>query len=295
MPRRRYTEQQFRTAVADPDTTTMADLCRALGLVPRGANYETVRAFARHHGISLNGLRMLTRDAVGDADFARALTTSQSYPELCRKLGMSSHTGTHRRIDARARGLGLPVPDEWSRPGARTSTPPDRLLAEEQLRPAVLASWSMTGVARELGHKPTPAVLARVRHSVRLHRIDTTHFGSPGRRLGHEARALFAKLDVDTRLNSHKLGRQLVELGLKSRACQRCGRSRWQDVPIPLELDHVNGLRSDNRFRNLRLLCPNCHALTPTYRGRNIGRTDRPEPPSSTGDHEPDVHQCRLW
>jgi hypothetical protein len=46
----------------------------------------------------------------------------------------------------------------------------------------------------------------------------------------------------------------------------------WEGGPIPLELDHVDGDRRNNDPSNLRLLCPNCHALTPTYRGRNIGR-----------------------
>ncbi len=44
---------------------------------------------------------------------------------------------------------------------------------------------------------------------------------------------------------------------------------------MPLELDHINGDRDDNRLGNLRVICPNCHAQTPTYRGRNIGATQR--------------------
>ena len=53
--------------------------------------------------------------------------------------------------------------------------------------------------------------------------------------------------------------------------CATCGNTTWQGCPVPLELEHRNGNRYDNRIENLELLCPNCHALTPTYRGRNIG------------------------
>lgn len=59
MPSRRYTEQQFRDGVADPEVRTMADLCRAVGIVPRGANYESLRAFADAHGIDVERILAL--------------------------------------------------------------------------------------------------------------------------------------------------------------------------------------------------------------------------------------------
>lgn len=43
----------------------------------------------------------------------------------------------------------------------------------------------------------------------------------------------------------------------------------WCDEPIVLHLDHINGVRNDNRKTNLRFLCPNCHSQTKTYCGRN--------------------------
>lgn len=49
-------------------------------------------------------------------------------------------------------------------------------------------------------------------------------------------------------------------------------RIRQLDLPLPLELDHINGERSDNRIENPGILCPNCHALTETYRGKKLAK-----------------------
>lgn len=53
--------------------------------------------------------------------------------------------------------------------------------------------------------------------------------------------------------------------------CESCGRKTWKGQPIPLEQDHIDGNHMNNSMTNLRLLCPNCHALTPTYCIRNLG------------------------
>ena len=52
--------------------------------------------------------------------------------------------------------------------------------------------------------------------------------------------------------------------------CTVCTLNTWNNKSIPLEIDHINGIHSDNRIENLRFICPNCHAQTDTYKGKNI-------------------------
>jgi Zn finger protein HypA/HybF involved in hydrogenase expression len=54
--------------------------------------------------------------------------------------------------------------------------------------------------------------------------------------------------------------------------CEVCGISEWMGRPAPLELDHKDGNSSNNVLDNIRLICPNCHAQTATYKGRNMGQ-----------------------
>jgi hypothetical protein len=106
--------------------------------------------------------------------------------------------------------------------------------------------------------------------------VDTSHFVGQGWRKGITspvvaARPLEEVLVVGRRVQSNNLKERLIREGLKKRICELCERKDWNGRPIPLELDHVNGRRDDNRLENLRIVCPNCHAQTSTYRGRNIG------------------------
>lgn len=53
--------------------------------------------------------------------------------------------------------------------------------------------------------------------------------------------------------------------------CVQCKNTEWLGEPIPLELDHIDGNAGNNKPENLRLLCPNCHAKTPTHKAKNKG------------------------
>lgn len=59
--------------------------------------------------------------------------------------------------------------------------------------------------------------------------------------------------------------------------CQSCNASHWMGKPIPLEMHHKDGDYKNNKLQNILLICPNCHALTPTYKAKNKGhgRRDR--------------------
>lgn len=53
-------------------------------------------------------------------------------------------------------------------------------------------------------------------------------------------------------------------------SCSECQiDSSWNGKPLTLQVDHINGINSDDRFENLRLLCPNCHSQTDTWCAKN--------------------------
>lgn len=60
-------------------------------------------------------------------------------------------------------------------------------------------------------------------------------------------------------------------LAFRGSRCESCGGVEWQGKPIPVEMDHIDGDSKNNSLDNLRLICPNCHSQTPTFRSKNKG------------------------
>lgn len=80
-----------------------------------------------------------------------------------------------------------------------------------------------------------------------------------------------AQLLVGRRNRTHVKIR-LLRAGLLRNQCSHCGIQEWRGKPLVMHLDHVNGVKNDNRLANLRMLCPNCHSQTETYSGKNMRR-----------------------
>ena len=139
---------------------------------------------------------------------------------------------------------------------------------------AISKSFSIASVCRYLGLKPAGGNYRIIHQAIEEYNLDTSHFTGKGWNVGLRFKpkrvvAIEAILVKDSSYQSYKLKNRLIKEGLKERRCECCGLTKWREKNIPLELHHVNGDNRDHRIENLRLLCPNCHALTDTYRGRN--------------------------
>lgn len=101
--------------------------------------------------------------------------------------------------------------------------------------------------------------------------VDISHFlgreWSKGKSFGSGVgRPLEDYLANKVGITSHILKLKLIAAGLKTYKCEICGLAEWCGKHLSLELDHKDGNTKNNVLDNLRILCPNCHSQTETFR-----------------------------
>lgn len=139
---------------------------------------------------------------------------------------------------------------------------------------AVKNSLSYRQILKKLGIKLAGGNYKTIQKKIKELNLDISHFKGQGYLKGKTHNYRKKSIDYYLTENSHhqsyKLKLKLFSEGIKENKCENCGLTEWLGNSIPLELDHIDGVNTNNTLENLRILCPNCHSQTITYRGKNI-------------------------
>ena len=138
--------------------------------------------------------------------------------------------------------------------------------SDQELQQIIKNSRSIREVAIKLGYSPDGGgSITIIKDMLEIKKFDISHFAGQGWNKNNFDYSRFqygkvikitSALPAITALRGHK--------------CEQCHLTQWNNQPIPLEIHHIDGNHLNNNLDNLQLLCPNCHALTDNYCGKNI-------------------------
>lgn len=172
-----------------------------------------------------------------------------------------------------------------------------------KLEEIVKVSLSIADVCRQLDIRPVGGNYKSLKKYFTLYDISIEHFTGQAWNVGDRYRDFSKRFSLDeilvensTYTSTSKLKKRLVEEGLKEYKCEECGIENWNNKPISLHLDHINGNNLDNRLENLRILCPNCHSQTETYCKSSIisNRLELKKEKYSNKDIKKDKKYCKC-
>jgi hypothetical protein len=165
----------------------------------------------------------------------------------------------------------------------------------EELIVACAQSFSYRQVLKRLNLKEAGGNYAIVKRKISENQIDISHFTHKGWNKGmafkpNPKKSLDEILIANSNYQSFKLKKRLLNEGYFPPKCQNCSLETWLGNQIPLELEHIDGDKTNNQLNNLTILCPNCHALTSTYRGKNRKtKLGSALPPDNSGQGSPNL------
>lgn len=154
-----------------------------------------------------------------------------------------------------------------------------RNLSKEQLQNVLSSTGSLGETISKLGLAVCGAHYKSLSNRITEEGLDISHFSTKRFTLHAQAFTTHKLEDMLTENSTFSRGnikKRLLRAGVLVYKCSCCGNDgTWQNKKLTLQLDHINGIRDDNRLENLRLLCPNCHSQTHTYAGRSKPKSEK--------------------
>ena len=156
-------------------------------------------------------------------------------------------------------------------------------IKDEDFIEIIKTSRTWTEIIRRCGYNSLGNNKTVVKRCNQLN-IDMTHLPSGQGDNRNKIGKSFKKYTIEEILvensqytNGPLLKKRLIKEKEFEYKCYNCNLTEWMGKPIPIEVEHINGIHTDNRIENLTFLCCNCHALTETYKGKNVKNKIIPE------------------
>jgi hypothetical protein len=209
-----------------------------------------------------------------DQEVLEAVEKSKNIKQLLTTLGLSPRGGNYEIIKRRLKRLGV---EKFCQNRNNTAMHCRKEMTWEKIAEEAKTCYSFAELLSRFGYSRYGGTMVyKVKALIKKHNIDISHFTgqlwSKGKTLPKKDVNYYLTKDSERAITTNSLRQKLLAQGIKDHRCEKCNGTDWQSQKMPLELHHIDGDRHNNTLDNIQLLCPNCHALTDNYRGKNKSR-----------------------
>ena len=275
----KYSDEKFIKIIEETDT--YKEICEKLGYYS-SSNKNVQKIKARIDKLKLDTSKFKNTSPtqtiiynIKDEDFIKLVEGCENYTQIGLKLG-------YDKYDTK---LGIKIKDKMNKLNLTLKQPNKSLIdkySDEEFIKIVKESDYLKDIALKIGYKLSGRNVPqksckKIKKRIEDLQIDTGHF-----KYNEPKELEFYLVENSTHSSSCDLKKRLIKEGYMKDICVSCGiEPIWKyygkEQKLVLQLEHINGIHTDNRIENLIPLCPNCHSCTSTFGGRNRKKKDNPK------------------